>query len=305
MSEAALFDTVKYKTRKMEPGDSFPESLYPEILRGINSFPKVLFYKGDIVTGLFDNCVAVVGSRNMTMYGRTVTRNLVSALCAGGITVVSGFMYGIDATAHASCVEFGGKTVAVMPCGIEMIHPPRQKDLYMDILQNGGLGLSEYDEEFPPCVWTYPRRNRIVAGLCKAVLVVEAGEDSGSLITAGFARKYGRRVMAVPGPVTSLVSAGTLKLIKEGADMVCSAEDLMRLLGHGKGQVIGEHFVETIENNLNKLSTKIISVLGKEPLDISMLSKILEIDIPLLSVEMTNLSLAGVICEREGMYYVS
>ena len=126
-------------------------------------------------------------------------------------------MYGGDEAAHKAAVEAGGRTIAVMPCGIDMIHPEYQEELYNKILENKGLIISEYEGKFPPAIWTYPKRNRIVAGLSKAVLIVEAGLNSGTLITAECAKKFGRKIFAVPGPITSEVSKGTIQLIKEGA----------------------------------------------------------------------------------------
>lgn len=172
---------------------------YPELLRKIKDPPKRIFYKGEWDERVFENCLSVVGSRKMSSYGKMATKKLVQPVAGVGITIVSGFMYGIDARSHFSCIEAGGRTVAVMPCGIDYIHPENQTDLYYSILENGGLVLSEYEGAVKPKIWMYPKRNRIVAGLSKATLVVEAGIDSGSLITASYARGFGREVFAVPG----------------------------------------------------------------------------------------------------------
>ena len=158
---------------------------YPPLLKAIAQAPKELYYRGNWSACLFEECLAVVGSRKMTTYGRQVTEKLVSEIASAGITIVSGFMYGIDATAHKAALEAGGRTIAVMPCGIDLIHPEYQEDLYKEILENNGLIISEFPGLFPPALWTYPRRNRIVAGLSRATMVVEAGEKSGALITAG------------------------------------------------------------------------------------------------------------------------
>ena len=163
-----------------------------------------------------------------------MTEKLVTELAASGITIVSGFMYGIDAAAHKAALLAGGRTIAVMPCGIDLIHPEYQQDLYMEILNNKGLVISEYEGSRAPALWTYPQRNRIVAGLSKAVLIIEAGEKSGSLITANFAKKFGRKVFAVPGPITSENSKGIMQLIKEGAEAVSSAQDILREYGSAR-----------------------------------------------------------------------
>ena len=177
---------------------------------------------------IFSNCLAVVGSRKLTNYGKQTIERIVGELAMAGITIVSGFMYGADAEAHRATVKVGGRTIAVMPCGIDRISPEDQEELYNDILENNGLIISEYEGDMTPALWTYPRRNRIVAGLSKAVLIIEAGEKSGSLITANLAKKFGRKIFAIPGPITSSVSIGTNRLIKEGAEMVISAKDILK-----------------------------------------------------------------------------
>lgn len=201
---------------------------YPKLLKKIGKdAPKQLYYKGSFDKEIFDNCLAVVGSRQMTTYGKRVVEQIVTPLSGAGVTIVSGFMYGVDAAAHKTAVQAGGKTIAVMPCGIDLIHPEYQQDLYMEILNNNGLVISEYEGNMQPSNWTYPRRNRIVAGLSKAVLIVEAGLKSGSLITANFAKKFGRKIFVVPGPITSENSKGIMQLIKEGATPISKVEDIL------------------------------------------------------------------------------
>lgn len=211
---------------------SLTDSRYPRLLKQAKDAPKVLYYKGnwDDVFSVQggENCLAVVGSRRMTSYGKRVTEQLVGELARAGITIVSGFMYGVDATAHKAAVLAGGKTIAVMPCGIDVIHPAYQADLYERILKTGGLIVSEWEGSRSAMTWTFPRRNRIVAGLCKGTLVIEASSESGALITANFAKAYKRKVYAVPGPITSGVSQGTLQLLKDGAKLVSDASDVLK-----------------------------------------------------------------------------
>ncbi len=184
--------------------------------------------KDNIEKDIFENCLAVVGSRKLTSYGEEVIERIVSQLTMNGITIVSGFMYGGDAAAHQAAIRVGGRTIAVMPCGIDLIHPAYQQELYQDILKNNGLIISEYEGKMKPVLWTYPQRNRIIAGLSKAVLVIEAGEKSGSLITANYAKKFKRKIFAVPGPITGSLSRGTNLLIKQGAKMVLEAKDILK-----------------------------------------------------------------------------
>ncbi len=200
---------------------------YPELLKKIKDPPRKLYYKGDWNSEIFENCLAVVGSRRMTTYGKRVAEQFVTEIAAAGITIVSGFMYGIDATAHRAALVAGGRTIAVMPCGVNIIHPAYQEKLYNDILKNKGLIISEFENDFPPDIWTYPKRNRIVAGLSKATLIIEAATKSGSLITANYAKEYRRKVFAVPGPITSSNSAGIIQLLKDGALIASKARDVL------------------------------------------------------------------------------
>lgn len=277
------------------------DSKYPELLRRIDSPPQELYYKGTWDSDIFTNCLAVVGSRRMTTYGRQITNKLVSEVVPGGLTVVSGFMYGVDATAHKAALDFGGRTIAVMPCGIELVHPEHQKSLYRRILQNKGLIISEHKGNFAPVSWTYPRRNRIIAGLSQVTLIIEAAEKSGSLITAHLAKKYKRRVFAVPGPLTSSVSKGTIQLIKEGAGIVSSANDLLAVYDierdkpfKGIAPFIGLDGIE--ENIINKLQ--------EEPLEIDMLARLFGLSASKVGTALSLMQVKGILFEEAGKYYV-
>jgi len=293
----------------------FDDSKYPELLKKISDPPKQLYYRGnwpaDGEAGIFENCLAVVGSRRMTSYGKQITNKLVSEIAGRGITIVSGFMYGIDAEAHKTALDIGGRTVAVMPCGIERIHPEYQTKLYADILENNGLIISEYEGEFLPTLWTYPRRNRIVAGLSKAVMVVEAGLKSGSLITANLAKKYKRKVFAVPGPLTSVLSQGICQLIKEGADVVTCAGDVLEYYNVGAIQESPEN-TRTIDEraihelplqNLSSIEQQIIQKLQQEPMEIDGLSRLLKISSAEIGTAMSLMQLKDLIFIENGKYY--
>lgn len=274
---------------------------YPSLLRQINSAPQKLYYKGNWDNSIFENCLAVVGTRCITSYGKQITNKLVSEIASTGLTVVSGFMYGVDAVAHKAALNVGGRTIAIMPCGIDMIHPAHQRNLYYEILENNGLIISEFEGNFSPALWTYPKRNRIVAGLSKAAMVVEAASKSGSLITANFARVYKRKVFAVPGPLTSSLSEGTLGLIKEGAIMVISAKDILAYYGldSSKSLANSRQFL-----NLSKLEVSIIAKLKQEPASIDDLSHSLEIAVSKIGTALSLLQLRGVLLEEEGKYYL-
>jgi len=277
---------------------------YPNLLRQISNPPKELYYKGNWDADLFNNCLAVVGSRRMTNYGKRITEQLVSKIASAGITIVSGFMYGVDAQAHRTALLAEGRTIAVMPCGIDLIHPEHQKNLYKEIMAGGGLIISELEGDFYPKVWTYPRRNRIMAGLSQATLVIEAGPRSGSLITANLTKKYGRRLFAAPGPLTSSFSRGTLQLIREGADMVISADDVLA----SYGLMSPECPVSSVSDsglNLNKIERSIAERLSQEPREIDALSRIMNLSASELGAVLSLMQLRGLICKEEGKYYLN
>lgn len=186
-----------------------------KMLLDLSTPPKKLFCTGRWNSKIFENAVAVVGSRRITDYGQRVVEKMVRSLISQGQTVVSGFMYGVDQYAHQVCVESGGKTIAVLGWGIDTKLTGADLKLAEKIISSGGLILSEWESQ-PPSHWTFPARNRIVAALCKEVIIVEAAEKSGSLITARIANNLKRTVWAVPGPITSRTSVGTNSLIAEG-----------------------------------------------------------------------------------------
>lgn len=273
---------------------------YPCLLKQINSPPRKLYYRGTWDSRLFANCLAVVGSRRMTTYGRRITDQLVSKIASLGVTIVSGFMYGIDAQAHKAAVLAGGRTIAVMPCGIDRIHPEHQKELYQEIIKKGGLIISEWEGDSQPSNWTYPRRNRIVAGLSQATLVIEAGMKSGSLITANLARKFGRKLFAVPGPLTSSVSEGTIQLIKQGADMVTGVKDILSEYGLTE---IEQSVNPRLMPGLNKLEKTIMEELSRQPLNMDSLSRLVCIQLSKLGAILSLMQLRGLINEEEGKFY--
>ncbi|MBI2042202.1 MAG: DNA-protecting protein DprA [Candidatus Nealsonbacteria bacterium] len=289
---------------------------YPKLLKEIGkSAPKQLYYKGVFDESIFENCLAVVGSRRMTTYGRQVVERLVGEAAAAGITIVSGFMYGVDAAAHKTSLRVGGKTIAVMPCGIDLIHPEYQQDLYAEILENKGLVISEYEGEMQPVTWTYPQRNRIVAGLSKATLVVEAGDKSGSLITARLAQKFKRKLFVVPGPITSENSKGIMQLIKEGATPVSSANEViseypLRKQNFGKSSPPSPASRDPrpnpdFQNSFSTLEDKILQQLQREPGEIDLLARVFCLPVSKLSMTLSIMELRGIIKQEGNKYYVN
>jgi len=265
--------------------------------------PKKLYYKGNWDEDIFQNCLAVVGSRRLTSYGRRATEQIVTECAAAGITIVSGFMYGGDEAAHSACVKAGGKTIAVMPCGIDLIFPPTQKDLYNKILENKGLIISEYPEGFKPINYSFVQRDRIVAGLCKAVFVTEASLNSGSLITANYAKKMGKKVFALPGQIFSQVSKGTNKLIREGAEAVSEANDILSFYKVLVSQR-DVSFPRKRESS-SPLEEKIIDQLSRESMKADDLARLFTVPVAQLGTTLTIMQLKGLINLEDQKYYLN
>lgn len=284
---------------------SINDSAYPALLKQIDDPPRKLFYKGNISDRIFGNCLGVVGSRRATQYGRKVTEDLVFKIAGRGITIVSGFMYGVDMIAHETAMASGGKTVAVVAYGIDRACPRYLQGNYDKILESEGAVLSEYGEDEPARKFMFPKRNRVIAGLCKAVLVVEAGLGSGSLITAGYALEYGRTLFMVPGSIYNHNSKGTNDFLKLGkAVMVTKVEDVLKIFkvearSNGK-DVAGVDF-----SHLNKEQQFIMKCLYRESLSRDELCKITSIPVSVLNRELTMLSLMDLIMESGGRYCVN
>lgn len=203
---------------------------YPLSLKEIYDPPVVLYYKGEI-TAQDQSAIAVVGTRRMTGYGKAVTEQFAKDLVARGLTIVSGLARGVDSEAHWTALRTGGRTIAVLGGGLNKIYPPENRNLAEEIVKGHGALVSEFPPNNPSLPGNFPARNRIISGLAKAVLVTEAAEDSGSLITARFALEQGREVFAVPGPITSSLSKGPIDLIKAGARLVTNADEILEDLG--------------------------------------------------------------------------
>lgn len=202
---------------------------YPELLAEIKRPPRQMFYIGSLDM-LKRTCVAVVGSRTTTLYGRNVATQMGRRLAQHGVTVVSGMALGIDSCAHRGAMEADGNTAAVFGCGVDKCYPPENQELKSQ-LEERGLVLSEYPPGTAPDRYRFPERNRIISGLCRMTIVVQARNRSGALITAEQAADQGREVMAVPGNIDSQYNLGNNKLIKEGAMPIISIDDILEPLG--------------------------------------------------------------------------
>jgi DNA processing protein len=213
------------RIRRGEPG-------YPLLLARIPDPPPSLWLRGDADPRLLSEAaVAVVGARACSGYGRAVARMLACGTAEAGAVVVSGLARGIDGEAHRGALAASGRTVAVLGCGVDRDYPAAHAELARAILACGGLVVSEYEPGVEPAPWRFPARNRIIAGLAAATVVVEARERSGALITADFALEDGREVLAVPGEITSALSAGTNALLRQGATPATCVADVLDAVG--------------------------------------------------------------------------
>lgn len=212
------------------------DALYPPLLREIKNPPQLLYCAGDLSL-LKTRCVAVVGSRKITAYGRRIAAKVAGRLAACGVTVVSGMAIGIDGISHRSALDAGGKTIAVLGNGLDVMYPAANRDLKKDILRTGLL-LSEYPPGTRGTKYTFPQRNRIISGLSEATVVIEAGLNSGSLITAALANEQGRPVYGVPGNIDNVTSLGVNMLIRDGAQPLIAADDLLADLQVDRSAVV-------------------------------------------------------------------
>jgi DNA processing protein len=219
---AGLANLKKYQIRII----SYWDQDYPEVLRQIHDPPALLYVRGRLPAG---DCFAIVGSRGATAVGLGLAQEIAEELASRGLTIVSGLARGIDSAAHRGALKASGATIAVLGCGVDRIYPPENARLYQQILEDNAI-VSEFPPGTRPMPGHFPGRNRIISGLSRGVLIVEAADQSGSLITGDFALEQGRELFAVPGMVRATTSSGTNRLIKQGAQVVTEAADILENL---------------------------------------------------------------------------
>ncbi|MBN1487658.1 MAG: DNA-processing protein DprA [Anaerolineae bacterium] len=259
---------------------TWDSSDYPSLLRNISDSPPVLFVKGTLLES-DEWALAIVGTRKATVYGREVARRLASELVQNGVTIVSGLARGIDGIAHAAALESGGRTIAVLGCGVDIIYPADHRKLAQRIIENGAM-VSDYPLGTKPESSNFPPRNRIISGLSLGVVVVEAGVSSGALITADFAINQGRDVFAVPGSILSPAFVGCNRLLRDGASIVTEVRDILETL----------HLTQLIEKKVartvlpeNPTEAAIFSHLTAEPQHVDDLAR--KAGLPMATVNST------------------
>lgn len=274
---------------------------YPPLLRAIHDPPALLYVRGTLPG---PEALAVVGSRRASEAGRRVATTICTELAARDVTIVSGLARGIDTAAHLGALEGGGRTVGILGCGIDHIYPPENARLYPRILETGGI-LSEYPPGTLPLAGHFPGRNRIISGLCRGVLIVEAAEESGSLITAEFALEQGREVFAVPGAVASPVSRGVNQLLKDGAHLVTAAADILQVLWPRVPSRQGPHEEKAaVAAALSGSARDLFGLLGSEPLHIDDLVRTSGLTPMDVSAILLHLELQGAAKALPGMRFV-
>jgi DNA processing protein len=271
------------------------DPLFPPRLRAIFDPPPALYLRGAGHPELLAlRAAAVVGARSCSPYGAQVARMLGRELAAAGLVVVSGLARGVDGEAHRGALEAGGLTVAVLGCGIDRDYPASNVQLSRQIEQRG-LMVSEYEPGVEPAPWRFPARNRIIAGLCEAVVVVEARERSGALITADFALDEGREVFAVPGEITAGLSVGTNALLKLGATPLTSTQDVLEALGIERPEVL-----EAVD--VSPVAARILELVRDAPCGADELTARGAHAAGAISAALTELELAGLVAAADGVY---
>jgi len=279
---------------------TWADESYPARLREIDQPPPVLYVRGEYLPDdVF--AVAIVGTRKVTPYGRQITEEIASFLAANGITVVSGLARGVDAIAHQSALKAGGRTIAILGSGVDKIYPPEHRGLAEQMMGRGAV-ISDYAVGTPPDASNFPPRNRIISGLSLAVVVIEAAETSGALITAEFAAEQGRDVFAVPGSILAPQSKGTNRLIQKGAQPLLTPADLMQALDLTR---VGEQKAARKIIPADETEARVLSVLGGEPVHVDEIRNKADLPIERVSATLALMELKGMVRQVGGMNYVA
>lgn len=273
---------------------------YPARLNEIPQPPPVLYVRGTLAED--DTwAVAVVGTRRITAYGKQVAVEIASNLARSGVTIVSGLARGVDAAAHHAALETGGRTLAVLGCGVDRIYPPEHRRLADQIVQQGAL-ISDYAPGTPPDAANFPPRNRIISGLARAVIVVEAGKSSGALITAAFAAEQGREVFAVPGSIYAPQSIGANLLLQQGARPYLNCQDVVDVLNL---RLMPQQRLARAVLPSDAIEAKLFTLLGNEPLHVDEIGQRSDLPIEKVSAALVMMELKGLVRQVGGMQYVA
>lgn len=281
----------------------FTDAVYPDNLSRIYDPPAFFYSVGEIKPG-DKKSIAIVGSRRPDGYGMVVTERLAAGLVKNGFTIISGLAKGIDTIAHRSALNNRGRTISVLGSGLDHIYPYENRNLFDEIKLNGAV-ISEFEPGTKPDSVNFPKRNRVISGLALGVLVIQATEKSGSLITADFALEQNREIFAVPGPVGSHLSAGTNRLIQRGAKLVGSVDDILEELGGITDVYTSEvsNYKESPGEHLSKDEIKVFDKISDKPVHIDNIINHLNLDTSKVLAILLDLEVKDLIYQLPGKYY--
>lgn len=274
---------------------------YPATLREIPAAPPVIFVRGQLEP-VDEWAVAIVGTRRLSAYGRQVARELAAGLARTGITIVSGLARGIDAIAHKTALDEGGRSIGVLACGIDRMYPPEHRELARQMVDGRGAVISDYPLGAKPESQHFPARNRLISGLSLGTVVVEAAERSGALITARFANEQDREVFAVPGNINSRTSQGTNTLIQQGAKLIMRVEDILEELN--LRMVAERAAVQTVLPATADEAALLVHLSGAQPVHVDELSRAIGWPSATVSSTLTMMELRGLVQQVGGMNYI-
>ncbi len=277
---------------------------YPHLLRNIPGAPVVLYIKGD-QTLLHSAAVAMVGSRACSYYGKAQAVLFAESFARAGLTVISGMARGIDTCAHQGCLKAGGNTIAVLGCGLNYIYPRENQQLMEAIIASGAV-VSEMPLNTPPIPANFPRRNRIITGLSLATVVIEAGEKSGALISSGYALEQGRDVFALPANIDYATARGSNQLLKDGAQIALSPQDVLEVL-RGQVELVFPEVSKQAEEPrvfINELEAKVYKILTTEPVHADELAARTKLSIGQIAQVVLHLQLKELAKELPGKYFI-
>jgi DNA processing protein len=279
---------------------TWDDATYPRHLKEIDQPPPVLYVRGSLKDE-DDWAVAIVGTRKVTAYGRQVAEEIATTLARSGVTIISGLARGVDSIAHQAALNAGGRSLAVLGNGLDQVYPPENRKLAAQILEQGAL-LSDYALGTPPDGQNFPPRNRIISGLSLAVIVVEAGDTSGALITASFAAEQGRDVFAVPGNINAPQSRGTNRLIRDGAQPLLSPQDVLETLNL---TMVTEHQAVRVALPSDPVEASLYKLLSQQPMHVDEIRSLAQMPIETVSATLAMMELKGMVRQVGGMNYVA
>lgn len=299
-------EKIKGYSKKLKEAEvhhlSLEHDLYPNALLNIYDPPYVIYYKGNLIDNAFIK-IGIVGARRCSTYGKNVAEYFARRLVEHNVIIISGMARGVDTAAHKGALKGGGQTAAVLGCGVNVCYPSENIYLMRDIIKKGCV-ISEYPMNSAPVAGNFPQRNRIISGLCDGILIVEATERSGSLITADSALEQGKDVFAVPGKIFDPLSDGTNRLIKMGAKPVSDIEDILEEYIDIKKKALSKGMDKDITASLDEAEKMVYACMGIEPVQVDVLIRQVPMGIDEINYHLIKLELKDFIEQLQNRYYV-